>query len=59
MLSTLLIMSAEQQLILKLQSVVVMMIFGLIAGLALKQVGRAIIGDSFIDASPSRQSPWR
>jgi hypothetical protein len=51
--------SAEQQLLLKLQSMVVMMIFGLIAGLALKQVGRAIIGDSFIDASPSRQSPWR
>jgi hypothetical protein len=36
-----------------------MTIFGLIAGLALKQVVRATLGDGFIDASPSRQSPWR
>jgi len=59
MSSIILSVSAEQQLLLKLQSMVVMTIFGLIAGLALKQVVRAIIGDGFIDASPSRQSPWR
>jgi hypothetical protein len=59
MLSTLLIMSAEQQLILKLQSVVVMMIFGLVAGLLLRPVMRALVGDAFTDAVPSRKSPWR
>jgi len=59
MSSIILSVSAEQQLLLKLQSMVVMTIFGLVAGLALKQVVRAILGDGFIDASPSRQSPWR
>ncbi|RJX44819.1 hypothetical protein DM826_01550 [Halonotius aquaticus] len=59
MSSIILSVSAEQQLLLKLQSMVVMTIFGLIAGLALKQVVRATLGDGFIDASPSRQSPWR
>ena len=59
MSSIILSVSAEQQLLLKLQSMVVMTIFGLVAGLALKQVVRAILGDCFIDASPSRQSPWR
>jgi len=59
MFTTLLSVSAEQQLLLKLQSAVVMTIFGIIAGLSLKQVLRAIIGEGFIDASPSRRSPWR
>jgi|GEM_PF-3448861 hypothetical protein len=59
MISTLLMMSAEQQLILKLQSVVVMTVFGLVVGLLLRPVMRALVGDAFIDATPSRQSPWR
>ena len=59
MSSIILSISAEQQLLLKLQSMVVMTIFGLIAGLAFKQVLQAVIGDRFIHASPSRRSPWR
>ena len=59
MFPTLLAVCAEQQLLLKLQSAVVMTIFGIIAGLSLKQVLRAIIGEGFIDANPSRRSPWR
>jgi len=59
MFATLLSVPAEQQLLMKLQSTVVMMLFGLIAGLAFKQVLQAVIGDGFIHASPSRRSPWR
>jgi len=59
MFATLLSVPAEQQLLLKLQSTVVMVLFGLIAGLAFKQVLQAVIGDGFIHASPSRRSPWR
>ncbi|MFQ3475345.1 hypothetical protein HKK80_03660 [Halonotius sp. F2-221B] len=59
MFATLLAVPAEQQLLLKLQSTVVMVLFGLIAGLAFKQVLQAVIGDGFIHASPSRRSPWR
>jgi hypothetical protein len=59
MFATLLSVSAEQQLVMKLQSAVVMTIFAIIAGLTLKQMLRAMIGDEFIDASPSRHSPWR
>ncbi|ERH01894.1 MAG: hypothetical protein J07HN6_01455 [Halonotius sp. J07HN6] len=59
MLFTVLTMSAEQQLILKLQSVVVMTVFGLVVGLLLRPVMRALVGDAFTDTTPSRQSPWR
>jgi len=59
MVSVLLSVSAEQQLLMKLQSAVVMTIFGIIVGLGLKQVLRVVIGDEFVDASPSRHSPWR
>jgi len=58
-MSVLLTIAAEQQLILKLQSIVSMTIFGLVVGFLLRPVVRALAGDAFMNASPSRQSPWR
>jgi hypothetical protein len=59
MLTSLATVTAEQQLLLKLQGAVVMSVFGVIAGYALRQLLGVIEGDAFIRSSQSRKSPWR
>ncbi|WP_253738696.1 hypothetical protein [Halohasta salina] len=50
-------MTAEQQLLLKLQSTVTILAFGAVTGLLLRQVCRRVFGPEFMTASPSRRSP--
>ena len=56
---SLLSVPASQQLLLKLRSTAAMMLFGLVVGLVFRRLLRHLAGDRFIEASPSRRSPWQ
>ncbi|ESS08279.1 MAG: hypothetical protein A07HN63_02301 [uncultured archaeon A07HN63] len=57
MVATLLYISGEQVLTLKLQSMVSMTVFGVIIGFLLRQAFRAVEEPGFLDRDTSNRSP--